>query len=228
MELPEAGPVLIGLFGTGGCAREIMPLILARAARWAPRLAAEAIEIVYVETQPSRPVVDGVRVMSEAAFLSVTDRSVRFNVGIANSKVRQRIVQACEARGHRALGVAADNVVMYGGNQIGEGAAISAFSTITTNVRIGRFFHANAYTWVAHDCVIGDFVTFAPRVCCNGNVHIHDHAYIGAGAVIKQGTPDKPLVIGEGATVGMGAVVTKDVAPYATVIGNPARPMNRR
>ncbi len=36
-----------------------------------------------------------------------------------------------------------------------------------------------------------------------------DHAYIGTGAVIKQGTPDQPLVIGKGAVVGMGAVVTK-------------------
>jgi acetyltransferase-like isoleucine patch superfamily enzyme len=41
------------------------------------------------------------------------------------------------------------------------------------------------------------------------NIHIEDHAYIGTGAIIKQGTPDKPLVIGKGAVIGMGAVVTK-------------------
>ena len=45
--------------------------------------------------------------------------------------------------------------------------------------------------------------TFAPNVCCNGNVHVHDYAYVGTGAVLKQGTPDKPLVIGEGAVIGM-------------------------
>ena len=76
--------------------------------------------------------------------------------------------------------------------------------------------------------MIGDFVTFAPGVMCNGNVHIDDHAYIGTGAILKQGTPDKPLRIGRGAVVGMGAVVTKDVAPGETVIGNPARPMAPR
>jgi UDP-2-acetamido-3-amino-2,3-dideoxy-glucuronate N-acetyltransferase len=45
-------------------------------------------------------------------------------------------------------------------------------------------------------------------------------ASIGSGATILGG-----LRIGAGATVGAGAVVTKDVAPGATVAGNPARPL---
>ncbi len=60
---------------------------------------------------------------------------------------------------------------------------------------------------------------------CNGNVVIEDHAYIGAGAIIRQGKPGEPLVIGRGAIVGMGAVVTRNVAPGVTVAGNPACPL---
>jgi hypothetical protein len=44
---------------------------------------------------------------------------------------------------------------------------------------------------------------------------------------IKQGKPGAPLVIGKGAVVGMGAVVTKSVPAGATVVGNPARAMER-
>jgi len=56
-------------------------------------------------------------------------------------------------------------------------------------------------------------------------VEIGNHVLIGAGALIHQGTRERPLRIGDGATVGMGAVVTKDVEPGATVVGNPAKPV---
>ncbi len=113
------------------------------------------------------------------------------------------------------------------GNVIGEGAILCAYTTITSNAKIGKYFHANIYSYVAHDCVIGDFVTFAPDVHCNGGVMVEDYAYIGTGAILKQGTREKPIVIGRGAVVGMGAVVTKSVAPFTTVIGNPAAPLRK-
>ena len=59
-------------------------------------------------------------------------------------------------------------------------------SDVTASASIGRHFQCNIYGYVAHDCVIGDFVTFGPRVCCNGNVRVEDGAYVGTGATIKQ------------------------------------------
>jgi acetyltransferase-like isoleucine patch superfamily enzyme len=53
-------------------------------------------------------------------------------------------------------------------------------------------------------------------------VTIGDGAYVGTGAVLKQG-----VSIGAGATVGMGSVVIQDVPAGATVVGNPARIMRR-
>ncbi|MBU1325367.1 MAG: acyltransferase [Alphaproteobacteria bacterium] len=51
-------------------------------------------------------------------------------------------------------------------------------------------------------------------------INICDDAWVGAGAIILRG-----VTIGEGAVVAAGAVVTKDVAPYTVVAGNPARPI---
>ena len=54
-------------------------------------------------------------------------------------------------------------------------------------------------------------------------VHIGHDVWIGHGAIVLPGRS-----IGTGAVIAGGAVVTKDVAPYTVVAGNPARPVRRR
>jgi hypothetical protein len=54
-------------------------------------------------------------------------------------------------------------------------------------------------------------------------VHIGHDVWIGHGAIVLPGRN-----VGTGAVIAGGAVVTKDVAPYTIVGGNPARPIKRR
>ncbi|MCK6423659.1 MAG: acetyltransferase [Burkholderiaceae bacterium] len=227
---PSTGPSrlrLIGLYGAGGFAREVMPLLRQQCARPVDGDRAVQTRLVFIETEPAQRSVNGLPVLSEDEFFATACDERLFNVAIGNSAARERIAQTCLARGAQPLSIRGAMARVYDGNQIGEGAILCDQSIVTSNARIGRFFHANLFSYVAHDCVIGDFVTFAPNVHCNGNVHIHHHAYIGTGAVLKQGTPERPLIVGEGAVVGMGAVVTRDVAPHTTVVGNPARALQR-
>jgi len=211
-----------GLIGAGGYGREVIPLLRSSLEN---ELLAGCAELYFVvEGIVDSITVNDYSVISLDDFLNLPN-SRRFNIAIGNSKVRERIADTCWKAGSTPYSIIAKNAVIMDANQVGNGAIISPFVTITSNVKIGSFFHANIYSYVAHDCVIGDFVTFAPSVKCNGNVIIEDHAYIGTGAVIKQGKSNKPLKIGFGAVVGMGAVVTKNIPPQVTVIGNPARPL---
>jgi sugar O-acyltransferase (sialic acid O-acetyltransferase NeuD family) len=210
------------IFGASGCGRGVLPLVRQQLQA---ALASGDADLVFVDDRPPAPVVNGQRVLTYSQWLSEPASSQHMNVAIANSRVREQVVQRFEADGVDFFEVRAANVVQLDEVQLGEGAVLCPFVTLTSNIRIGRHFHANIYSYVEHDCVVGDFVTFAPGVMCNGNVHIEDHAYIGTGAVIKQGLPGAPLVIGRGAVVGMGAVVTKSVPPGVTVVGNPARPL---
>jgi len=212
----------VAIYGASGCGRGVMPLARQQ---WAP--SNEPYQLVFVDDHPHSSACNGHPVLTYAEWLSQPATSRHANIAIANSAVRQKLVERCRADGVAFFEVRAANVVQLDNVQIGEGAILCPFVTLTSNIRIGKHFHANLYSYVEHDCTIGDFVTFAPGVKCNGNVVIEDHAYIGTGAIIKQGTPDKPLVIGRGAVVGMGAVVTKDVAAGTTVVGNPARPLVR-
>lgn len=207
----------IAVYGASGFGREVMPLVRMQ-------YGTDGVAFVFVDDADTG-MAD---VLSFDAFLSRPEQRKQVVIAIANSPIREKLAARCAHAGVDILDVKAANVITLDDVKIGEGSILCGFSHVTSTVRIGRHFHANIYSYVAHDCVIGDYVTFAPGVKCNGNVHIDDHAYIGTGAILKQGTPEKPLRIGRGAVVGMGAVVTKDVAPGDTVIGNPARSMQPR
>ena len=212
----------VAIFGSSGCGRGVLPL-----ARMQWAAIGEPHELVFVDDSPLASSVNGHLILTYSEWLARSGNSRYINIAIANGKVREQLVGRCSDDGVHFFEVRAGNVVQLDDVTIGEGAVLCPFVTLTSNIQIGKHFHANLYCYVEHDCVIGDFVTFAPGVKCNGNVHIEDHAYIGAGAVIKQGVPGNPLVIGKGAVMGMGAVVTRSVPPGVTVVGNPARAISK-
>lgn len=215
---------LYAVYGASGCGRSLMPVARAQLKR-----AGIEAEIVFIDDGLSvEAIINSHRAMNYEAFKKITAAKKYVLIAIANSQVREKIALRLEQDAIALWTVQADNVVLMDNIELAAGAALSPFVSITSNIKIGKCFHANLYSYVEHDCVIGDYVTFAPGVKCNGNIHIEDHAYIGSGAVIKQGTPDQPLVIGKGAVVGMGAVVTKSVPPGVTVIGNPARILEKK
>jgi len=215
--------IRVAIFGAAGCGRGVMPLARSQ---WEQE--GEEFDLVFVDDNPPAEVSNGHRVLRYEDWLELPATCRCINIAIADGATRAKLVARCTEDDVRFFSVRAGNALTLDDVVIGEGAVLCPFVTLTSNVRIGRHFHANLYSYVEHDCTIGDFVTFAPGVKCNGNVIVEDYAYIGTGAIIRQGKPGNPLVIGHGAVVGMGAVVTKSVPPDTTVVGNPARATTRK
>lgn len=209
---------LIGVYGVSGFGKEVIPLVRLQY----PDLDKQCF--VFIDDGGDLTELNTYPVLSYNEFLQNSATNKQVTIAIANSKVRELLANKLTKDNILHTSVKADNAIVLDDVELGEGSIICNFVHLTSDLKVGKFFHANIYSYVAHDCVIGDYVTFAPRVSCNGNIHIHDHAYIGTGAVLKQGTPEKPLIIGAGAIIGMGAVVTKDVAAGTVVVGNPAKP----
>lgn len=214
----------VAIFGASGFGREVLPVMRQQLLQ----TEVQPWDLVFVDDNPPASELNGYQVLTYAQWLAQPAASRHISLAIANSAVREKLVARCLADSVSFFEVRAANIIAMDDVQIGSGAVLCPFVTLTSNIRIGKQFHANLYSYIAHDCVIGDFVTFAPGVHCNGNVVVEDHVYIGTGAILRQGKPGEPLVIGRGAVVGMGAVVTKNVAPGTTVVGNPARVMASR
>ena len=210
---------LYAIYGANGCGRGVMPL----AREQLQKLDVSLDRLVFVDDNLGGKVVNGHQVLTYSEFSKMEASERKVVIAVANTSIRKKLAERCLNDGQKFWSVKASNTVTMDDVKLGEGAILSPFVTLTSNIKIGQHFHANIYSYVEHDCVIGDYVTFAPAVKCNGNIMIEDHAYIGAGAVIKQGEPGKPTVIGQGAVVGMGAVVTKSISPGITVVGNPAQ-----
>jgi acetyltransferase-like isoleucine patch superfamily enzyme len=56
-----------------------------------------------------------------------------------------------------------------------------------------------------------------------GDIAIGNDVWIGSNVIILPG-----VTIGDGAVIGAGSIVTKNVEPYAIVVGNPTRMIKKR
>lgn len=214
------------IYGCGGHGREVLSIVQDMV-RTTPH-PADAIVFVSDVDHEVGTIVNGVPVVAFDSLVNSANRDRKVILSLGSSAARRMLAEKCEAEGLGFVSIAATTHRRFSEVSIGEGAVFSDFTLCTTNTSVGRHFQCNMYSYVAHDCSIGNFVTFGPRVNCNGRIVIEDDVYIGSGAVLRNGSADRPLTIGKGAVVGMGAIVTKDVAPFTTVVGNPARPLVKR
>lgn len=134
-------------------------------------------------------------------------------------------------------------------DRIGEGTKIWQGCVVLPGAVIGRNCNVNAHCLIEGKAVLGDHVTLKCGVYVWDGVTIEDDVFVGPNAtftndlrprykrppserpktLVRRGasigagaTLVAPLVIGEHAMIGAGAVVTKDVPPYTLWYGNPA------
>ena len=110
--------------------------------------------------------------------------------------------------------------------EIGDHNTIREFCTFnigtaqdTGVTRVGSHNWVMAYVHIAHDCIVGDHTVMANNTTLAGHVEIGDHAILGGLTAVHQFCQ-----IGAHVITGGGTIVYKDIPPYVTAAGQPAKP----
>jgi sugar O-acyltransferase (sialic acid O-acetyltransferase NeuD family) len=138
-------------------------------------------------------------------------------VSIAEPKARKEIVLKLQSN-YSFTNLISTTSKIHESSKIGQGCILGFDSISSVDVIISNHCLINARTIVGHDSVLEDFVSIMYNVSISGNVIIGEGTLIGSNAVILPN-----LKIGKWCKIGAGAVVTKDVPPYSTVVGVPGK-----
>ena len=131
---------------------------------------------------------------------------------------RERYVEQVRRLGVRFGTLVHPRAIVARSAQLGEGVVVGAGTVIGARTRIGDHVMINRGAVIGHHVDVGDLATLQPGVVIGGASTISARAYVALGARVLD-----RIAIGEGALVGAGAVVTRDVEPHTQVVGVPAR-----
>ena len=205
----------IGIFGTSGMAREAGDIA------WALDL--EPLYIARDEVE-RRECGFSHQVILEQDVLHYT--GMPFVIGIGENSIRRAIAERFKESLRFTNLVHPSATFGFSQKEAidrGKGIVVAAGTRFTSGICVGDFCIFNQNTTIAHDCVVESYVHVAPGANVSGNVHLKNGCWVGAGAVVNQGSHAKKRVVGENATIGSGAVVIRDCEANAVYAGVPAK-----
>ena len=169
--------------------------------------------------------INGKPVLGDFEWLAKHHKEVYVVCGIGHPHHRFHVVRRAEQIPCRFVSLVHPWTEQYfcsRWSSIGEGSMLYGCG-VSDQTRIGRHVLIHGYSVVAHNVMVGDFVTISSGVHINGYASIGTGCYIGSGAIIRD-----TVKIGDWAFVGAGSVVTKDIPENARAVGNPARVIEQK
>lgn len=201
--MPNSKTPLV-LIGAGGLGREIAAAIL--------RVGGPVEFIGFIDDEKSGPNIIGT-IVDHIPLQGVTYLTC-FGNGAARTRVRKRL----QASGARFISLVSPVGSFIDPPYEAVNGMFLGACALSNDTKLGADLLIQTLAVVGHDVQFGDGVTLGAQTFVGGNAELDDFCTVHPHAVILP-----KIRIGEGAIVGAGAVVIKDVAPYTTVFGSPAK-----
>lgn len=213
--------VILGGGGGGRTAASIIEM-------WVSERSHSLPEIVFLDDADRRltindyPVIGPVsKALDDPDWPKRTGFVVAF--GATHMLARERVFRSLQAKGHYVINAIHPRATIDRWASLGVGNIIAANCVIHPNARLGNNCFLCVAATIDHDDEIGDNVYLSPGVHLAGGVILANNVFVGINATVL---PE--IHVGKGAIIGAGAVVTENVAAGTTVVGVPARPIEKR
>lgn len=172
----------------------------------AKRLAYEQFQIVTTDGSCSVP---GMKAIPEARFSPEAYTEWDCIVAIGNNTHRRRFHRDYPQL--RFTSIIARSAEVDPTASIGCGSYVGAFAFIGPDSTLGEGTIVNTHGIIGHDAKLGAFSQVGPRACLCGHVELGRNVFVGAGAILNNGSESAPLHVADQVHVGMGCLVTHPV-----------------
>lgn len=208
------------IYGASGLGREMLDMIM-EINLISPQY---EIEGWIDDGVPSGTIINNLAVLGNIDYIAEVD-SGAVVLAIADPNIKEKLYNKIKAENAQIVfpTIIHPSSSVSPLSELDEGVIITRFCWVTANTKIGKCVLLNTRCDVGHDSRIGDFSSLMPSVNISGNVTIGKKVYIGVQSALLQG-----LSIGDSAIIGMGSKVMTNVPTNCTVLGNPAKIIQRR
>lgn len=200
----------LGIFGTGGFAKETLLLALDINNR-----SKTFDKIIFLENErffkTNKLMGFDVKKTSE-----INPLDYKFVVAVGDPIIRKKIVNELSSKFNF---ISLISPRAYIGNvKYGKGLIVMPFVYMSENIIIGNHCQFNNRSSIGHDSICGDFVSVGPGSSIAGSNIIENNVYFGGNSSTKQS-----LKITNNSIIGLGAVVVKNINQAGIYIGIPAK-----